>query len=295
MFIVDEFVSNLQMDKVQEYRNLKIIPIKSDMAKEGDIQTLENALKKEIVEVTEVTDDDGQVPYLKFLHNGDGGQPIFVMCGSIITGNLQDRVVKTSFVLKPYQERKSDVACVESLRWGAREKGGISEYHISSDMRHKLRKSTQSQIWNQIKAKSMRMKVNSDTNRVEDIYQSHESHINTYREHFVCEPTHIGMIVLIDEKVIGFDLFGIKGLFPKLHHSVITSFIIDALDEGYHYENMKRKVLTVTEFLSQIQRARKKYYEPYPNEKVVMFESQEVTGGGLIEDETLLQLEGFVV
>ena len=133
---VNEFLASLRVAKPQSYKNLTILPLMSNKTKDLKLKTLQEALKEDTVEITEV--QDGAVPFLLFFNKGNND--ILVLSGAIVTGNLQDRTVRSSFILHPQQEAKISVACVEESRWHSRgQKGSQSRYHLASGGHHRIR------------------------------------------------------------------------------------------------------------------------------------------------------------
>lgn len=289
--MLTKFIESLTIDKVQHHKNLEVLFLKSALASDMDMKTFDEM--KDFVEVTEVS-DDGEVPFLSFTNKSP--YKILALSGSLISGGYQDRTIKTGFLLMPNSTKRISVFCVENLRWKDKIRKGIkSKYHLSSDIRKNLRTSEQTEIWRKIKEKQERMRVMSPSRTIHDIYESRQSEIEAFQEAFKCNPDHIGIITLIQGKVIAMDVSGIKGIYPKLHSSIITSHIVDAVDEDFCKQLRSRKPLTVDAFLRSIKEAKGKYINQDGNGQVITFESAEVLGDGLIEDNTLLELEAFAV
>ncbi len=288
--MLTQFIDSLTIDKVQHHKNLEVLFLKSPLAYDMDMKTFDEM--KDFVDVTEV--NDGEVPFLSF-HNRSPHK-IICLSGSLISGGYQDRTIKSSFILHPEQETKISVFCVENLRWKDKIRRGIkSKYHLSSDIRKNLRTSEQTEIWRKIREKQDRMRVMSPSRTIHDIYESRQSEIEAFQEAFRCDPDHVGIITLVQGKVISMDVSGIRGIYPKLHSSIITSHIVDAVDEDFCKQLRSRQSLSVDAFLKSIKEARRQYINQEGNGQGISFESDKVVGDGLVENETLLEMEAFAV
>ena len=292
MFFVNEFLKSLEVDEApQKYKNLTIYPLKSNLAAELDILSLQEAMEMEndAISISEVQDDGGVVSSLFFKSGID--KPIYI--SGIILGNLQDRVVKSDFILHPFEERTVEVACVEQSRWGNRQKRSLSEYPVFSNIKPFLRQSDQSFVWKKVREKASSMNVQSE--RSQDIYLSHEESISDFKKHFYCRGDYVGMVVSIDDYSFAAEIYGIKGLFSKMFSSLINGYAFDALDKQQHYELMRRKKLTVNQFLSATQNTKIKFYETQEGEKIFDLKSDDIIGDAMAERDQLIHLQTFLV
>ena len=77
-------------------------------------------------------------------------------------------------------------------------------------------------IINDIREKSKRFSVSSDTESMNDIYKSYDKKIEEYEKVFRLYPEQVGFIALIDQKVVGSDIFGMKSVLPKVYNFTQT-------------------------------------------------------------------------
>jgi hypothetical protein len=291
MFFVNEFLKSLEVEPPQKYHNLTIYPLKSKLASEVDILSLDEAMEMEndAIEISEVQDDGGVVSSLFFKSKID--KAIYI--SGMILGNLQDRVVKTDFILKPFEERTAEVACVESTRWGNKQKRSLSEYPVFSNIKPFLRKSDQEFVWQKVREKASSMKVESE--RTEDIYLNHKESIDDFKKHFYCRQDYVGMVVCLDDRCYAMEIYAIKGLFPKMFSSLINGYVFDALDKQQHYDLLRRKKLTVSQFLSETQNTEMRFYETEQGERVFDLKAEGIIGDALaIEQDKLVRLASFL-
>lgn len=291
---VEEFIASLRVAEPQSYKNLTILPLMSSKTKDLRLKTLEEALSEGTIEITEI-DGGGTVPKLKFVNSG--GEAVLILQGSIIKGNLQDRAIKTSFVVYPHTEVSGDVFCIESSRWRPirGQKAYKPDRHLSADIRMDFSKNNQSSVWRKIQEKRQRMNIQSHTDSADYIYENYQEELEEFKRAFLIKPDYVGIIGLIEGKPVAMDISGVKEIFHKQFPDLISSFVIDALDSDYCKEIKKQKGLTVEQFLRAVARAKKEEREAIGGTEI-RFESDEVVGGALVDHDhdVVVQLEAFL-
>lgn len=290
---VNEFIQSLQIGKVQTHKNLDIYSLVSPLTRNLNVQSLNEALEAGTAKITEM-DGGAEVPHLKFTNTGN--QSILVIEGVIIQGNLQNRTVRRSFLLRAGHEEMADVYCVEQGRWNSGGRTGhASKFHLYSELRkmNSRKGSNQSHTWNSIGNKSARMHTVSGSGAVDEIYQQHEERIDAYKHSFTCKADYVGMIASVNEHIVGLEVLGINGLFQKQFPSLISSYVMDAIDEGYCEELSKRKKLTVDEFLRCILSAKKETVDSISRGKNIRIESERVSGTALLDEDALVHMAVF--
>lgn len=292
ILMVDEFIASLRVAEPQIHKNLIIVPLMSDKTANLTLKTLEEAMASESIEITEL-DGGGTVPHLKFLNKSN--EAVLILHGTIIKNNLQDRAVKTSFIVKPHSEIEGDVFCIEASRWRSMrgQKAYKPDRHLSADIRMDFSKNDQGAVWEKIRRKRERMmRINSPTDSADFIYDDYQAELEQYRKAFVLKPEYTGIIGMIEGKPIGMDISGVKEVFHRQFPDLITSFVIDALDSGYCQEVRKHKPLTVKQFLKAVARAKKRERNAIGG-KGIELEGEGVVGGALVDHDAVVQLEAF--
>jgi len=290
---VDEFLASVTVAEPQSHRNLTILPLMSGKTNDLRLKTLEEALSEGTIEITE--DGGGSVNSLRVANHGD--TPVLLLSGTILKANLQDRVLRTTFISYPHSVVTGECFCVESDRWRpirSQEKAVKPDRHLSADIRMNFSKSNQNDIWSQIEKKRKRMNVQGNTESADHIYEQYQVDIEEYKKAFTCRPDYAGCIALIEGKPIGMDISGIKEIFHRQFSDLVSSFVIDALDSAYCEEVRKQKPLTVDQFLRAVARAKKQTQEALGGTGI-KFESGEVVGGALVDHDhnVVVQIEAF--
>ena len=168
MNIITETLDRLTIQDPITFENLSLFPITASHPVEPGYISLDEALAKETVEITEVS-AGGSVPELKLINKGD--TRILLLDGEELVGAKQNRILNLTILVPPKAEIIIPVTCVEQGRWSYRSSmfrtSGRSMYTkarsrtVESVSLHLAcegsRSSDQHGIWNSISAKSMRM------------------------------------------------------------------------------------------------------------------------------------------
>lgn len=224
------------------FQNLTLFPLLRPCSTEApDYLLLEDAIAQGLARVTEVT-ADGSVPELRF--QNDSNQPVLLLDGEELIGAKQNRILNVTVLAPAKQTIVIPVSCVEAGRWNMAapdfKAAGHVLYsrarasrtaHVTASLRDSgTRRSNQSAIWEDIAAKSSRMKAASPTGAMTAVYEKHAVPVEQYVDAFNCDPLQAGVMFVIPGSCIGVDLFDnpatLRRLFPKL----VRSYALDALE-----------------------------------------------------------------
>ena len=124
-------------------------------------------------------------------------RPVLILDGEILVGAKQNRVVNASILVGPKVELKVPVSCVEQQRWryvsekfmkagvfptpGCGPKSEqVSQYLEAMG----VFAADQGAIWDEAERKQRKMRVDSPTRAVNDVYESHEEKLRRYCDAF---------------------------------------------------------------------------------------------------------------
>jgi hypothetical protein len=241
MALIVDAVKNVRVGEPALFRNLAVFPLFGSDAGAADYLTLDEALEQECSEVTEVS-EGGSVPELKFVNSGE--RPVFLLDGEQLIGAKQNRILNLSILVAGGRTIIIPVSCVEAGRWRHRTSRFSSDQsvHYAEGRARKMaqvslsmgatgqRRSDQSKVWEDIREKSSRFSVLSDTSAMSDIFEKEEARLKDYEQSFQVREGQSGAVFAINGKIVGLDLFDsvetLKKLFPKL----LQSYGLDALD-----------------------------------------------------------------
>lgn len=236
-----EALAEAEVCGVQATGGLQVISIRWIVSEDLEYLTLDEALGKDVLEVTEV-DEGGRVPTIRVANRSD--HPVFMMAGELLTGCKQDRVLNTSIVVPAHQEIQIPVTCVEAGRWGYRSrKFGSAKSSSHSMLRMMMSKQatssyrnvgearpSQSCVWEEVERKLTALDSRSGTSALHDVFTDYAERLERYLERMTAPRGSNGIVVVIDGRIVGADMFDKASTLAKLWAKLLRSYAIDALE-----------------------------------------------------------------
>jgi hypothetical protein len=306
---VDDFIFSLRLGEPDSFGNLTAFPLYSEYSRVDWYTLLDEAINTKKFIVTEIN-EAGRVPELKVLNGLD--TDVLILDGEELVGAKQNRIVNTTIIIGRGKEVVVPVSCVEHGRWSYKSKDfKPSKSYLYAGLRSKKSKSVhenlmacrsyhsdQNEIWNDIREKSMRFSVSSETESMNDIYKSNDKKIEEYEKAFKLHPEQVGFIALIDQKVVGSDIFGMKSVLPKVYNKILRGYILDALDRDRKDEGSippDKYVLAgeVKRFLDQVRATKKNSFKSVGEGDDIRFEGNQVNGFALVNKDEIVHLAAF--
>ncbi len=302
--LIKEYIDGIKIGNVQSYKNLAVFPLVSDYHLDLDHLTLDEALDKNAIDVFEL-DDEGSVPELKVVNKSD--TMILILDGEELVGAKQNRIVNNNILIAGKDTVVIPVSCVEQGRWSD---GSLKFYSQKRVMSPRMRAGKSDQvkcsldlsgsftadqgaIWNSISGKALRMKAESPSSAMSEIYNKKEDSIKDYAKHFSLIESQIGSVFMIDGKVMGMDCFGKPETFEKVFEKLVESYALDAIDTPKSKESSKVESDRVSEFVRNPTTSK---VEPRPSVGLgtdCRLESKKITGFALAHDNKILHLSAF--
>lgn len=287
MRVLDEFVSNLYVGEAQEFEALRIMPVFIRQDRAFPYLDLEEALKRNVVEVTEVS-EQGSVPALLVKNTGD--LDVIVLDGEELIGAKQNRIVNTTIIIPARSTVEIPVSCVEARRWGYNSRSFSSSRNLSyaslrarkhrsvtdNLRRFGVHRSDQGEIWRDIDSKMSRVAATpSPTAAMRDMYDSTvspeaERRLDAelqYRE------GQAGYLAFVRGGFAGGDVFGSAELCRGKLAKLARSHYLDALDRAVDFP-----ALTAEEVVRQVRAARQEQFATVGKGAEVRFEGSDVQG-----------------
>jgi hypothetical protein len=309
MALIVDTVKSIRVGEPALFRSLAVFPLFGSGAGAADYLTLDEALEQKCSEVTEVS-EGGSVPDLKFVNSGK--RPVFLLDGEQLIGAKQNRILNLSILVAGGRTIIIPVSCVEAGRWRHRTSHFSSDqslYYAEGRARKMAqvslslsstgqRRSDQSKVWEDIREKSSRFSVVSDTSAMSDIFEKEEARLKDYEQSFQVREGQSGAVFAINGKIVGLDLFDsaetLKKLFPKL----LQSYGLDALDHERR-EGSGRKAACgskdVDAFLKGITEAEAEEFDAVGEGRDVRLSGKELAGAALIVDNRVIHMSAFAV
>ncbi len=301
---IESLFENIKLARKQVFQNLTIFPLLGPNGGEPNYLTLEQALEQNVVRITEL-DREGSVPELKLINSGE--KNVLILEGEELVGAKQNRIVNSTFLIGGKTEVVIPVSCVEQGRWRyeSNEFGtGKKMMHASlrrshqEDVKFSLQSgrgygSNQGRIWQDIAEKSTRMNVSTSTRAMGDMYESYETKLTEYLNHFQLIELQAGAVFAINGEVLGLECFGCHDTLKRFFDKIVKSYALDALDSIDPENEKSVPPEKARNFMASI---RKSQVEKHPSlglGKNVVIESRSVSGSGFIKDERVIHLSVF--
>lgn len=235
------FIHSLRLGQIQTYRNLALHPLLADGTREPAYLTLAEALVTGGFRVEEVS-FGGTVPELKVINKL--ARPVLMLDGEELVGAKQNRVLNLTVLVPAESELKIPVSCVEAGRWQhmsdsflaadraqfargrARKLAQVSESLKDSGARY----SQQSDVWDEISAKSARMAAHSPTGAMAAIYEHSRGSLDDFVRALPPRQGQVGAVFSIGGQVAGLDAFECAATYARVAAKLLRSYAVDALE-----------------------------------------------------------------
>ena len=150
-------------------------------------------------------EETGNVPSLRFFAE----EPTLIRCGEgVLGGGKQDRIIAESTVVEGH--RNLNVFCIEAGRW-EHSQGEWLHTNTPITMRKAiLEGKNQQQVWSMVQQILSAWGVHSGTSALGELYAYHGHEFERYISRFNWSDDEVGMIVSVDGKVQGVEIFGDK-------------------------------------------------------------------------------------
>ena len=300
-----ESLAELKIGDPQTVHNLTMIPLLNDNVVEADYLLLDQALELNVIEVSEVS-DSGSVPELKVLNKGT--QRILLLDGEELLGAKQNRILNVTVMVPAQQTITIPVSCVEAGRWHhqSRTFSSAGRAHFAEGRARKTRRVNESmrvdgsrrgrqgEVWADISEKAMRMDAASQTDAADVIYKTHRRSLDEYLNGFTGVANQTGAIFNVNGSTTGVDLFNSTSAMSGCLNKLVESYALDAIDYHRSGESEKNGV-DVKRFLDGIGQSEAHTYPAVGEGEDLRFDNDDLSGGALIVDDSVVHLCGFKV
>jgi len=240
---VVEALDSVELGSSQSFRNMTVFPLYARTLREADYITLDEALAKEWVRITEVG-ESGTVPELSLVNHGPS--PVLLLDGEELIGAKQNRVLNLTILVAAESKLVIPVSCVESGRWrhvsrhfSAAPRTQFAEAraakmrNVTASLMHSgTRRSNQGEVWQVIEERSARVGAESDTHAMSAMFEKLEPAVDDFVRAFAPDARQVGAIFAINGRVAGLDLFDAPSTWRKLAPKLVRSYAVDAIDRS---------------------------------------------------------------
>lgn len=275
----------------QHYKNVTIIPLSVNYNKRLNLLSLEKGLDMGIVEVTECK--EAIVESVNVINNAIS--PLLLIDGDEILGSKQNRIISRSVIVPPESVLEVPVNCSEKNRWEySSKKFSYSPYFANFNTRRvKADKSynAQSKIWDSIDQMFTDYDLKSPTAALSDNYESLKINQDEYLKNFNIVKGQNGLITVINDEIVGFELFYNESLYKRYHEKLLRSYVIDALKDNDSGNCIMEE--DIINYLKSIENTTFTYAEELGFGKSLNFTNDYGAGSVLFFDDELIHMSYF--
>lgn len=227
----------VQVGEPVEHRGIVVTPLFPRRDPVASFITLDEALPQGL-RITEV-DEAGSVPEL--VVRNPLTERVLLYDGEELVGAKQNRIVERSVLVAAGATLKIPVKCVEQGRWSRR------TAHFEPVPRAaypELRRATldgQAAVWDEVAAKSHRLRAASPTGAVEAVYERRSSTIEEYLDALPRQDGQCGALVGIAGRLTCLDYVSRSDVFAGLHGKLLRGYALSALESPVNKPSRRRQ------------------------------------------------------
>jgi len=301
--VMRDRLQNVQLGKVQHFRNVSIYPLFLEARAVVDHLVLKEAIEQDLVVIREV-DEGGHVPELVVVNNAD--KPLLILDGEELFGAKQNRVLNTTVLLRKKTATIIPVSCTEQGRWHYEAKTfkdsgyimsprirGVKNRSVQESLyRSGNYQSDQGAVWSGIHEQAVDASVQSPTGAMRDIHEARKADVGDYEQHFPCLDGQQGILVAIGGSVVGMDMVSNGGSYAMLHSKLVKSYLMDAILRETEPSKPVDEA-TARQFLDDIAECRVDRYKSVGHGWDLRYEGRRLFGSALEYRKGLVHLAAF--
>jgi hypothetical protein len=238
---IKSLIDSLAIGTAWNRFNLTVHPLIGSENGKASYLILDQAMATGQFRIVEVS-VAGSVPELKVI-NGLS-QPVLLLDGEELIGVKQNRVLNLTIMIPAKTEMTIPVSCVEAGRW-RHDSDSFAAAGRAQFARGRAKKLTQvsaalcetggrhgdqTDIWNEIATKSVRMGVSSPTGAMAALYEQNQAQLNDFVHAMPRCERQVGAVVSINGQIVGVDVFDCADIFTGQAAKLIRSYAVDAMD-----------------------------------------------------------------
>jgi len=227
---------DFQLGDPVEHRGIVITPLFPTGDPVAGYITLDEALPRGL-QIRE-TSDAGSVPELAVVNPLD--EAVLLYDGEELIGAKQNRILNVSVLVGAGAKLPIPVSCVEQGRWNRSSVAFDSALHIShAHLRRRkaemlaaqplARGVAQSEVWQEIGEKQMRMSVASPTGANRDTFEAYGERLRKLEDAFPLHPGQCGAVLAIGDDLC-LDTVSRPDAFSLLWPKLRAGYLLDALE-----------------------------------------------------------------
>ena len=295
-------VAGLELGEPASHRGLTVVPLVSGFKSRLRYLLLEEALRKNLVTVREVS-EGGSVPELAVRNRAS--RPVLIVDGEELVGAKQNRVANLTMLIPANGTTIIPVSCVEVGRWAySRPDFGVTDRVQNArgraeklgSVRHSMRtsgsrRSDQGQVWESLAEESATMRAASPTGAMSAMFERHKDTLDDYVGVLEAQPNHLGAVFIVEGRRCGLDLFDKPTTFATFLPKLVRSYAIDLLGRKERRDDPVNE--DVDAFIQRILGASYDDHQAVGLGRDVGVVGDGVVAGALVAKRTVVHLTAF--
>jgi hypothetical protein len=220
--------------------------------------------------------------------------------GEELVGAKQNRILNVSVLVGAETELPIPVSCVEQGRWRHVSMQLSAALHAAHpELRRRKAESlrneplargvSQSEVWDEVREKNLRMDVRSSTGASADAYRRWQEPLVELERRFPLHPGQAGAVLALGDSLC-LDYVSRPDAFERLYPKLLRGYMLDALERLDGSATSEERVV---EFVGEVGSAAKTRRPSAGLGVDLRLESAAVIGSGLELEGELLQLSAF--
>lgn len=279
-----------------EHRGIVVTPLFPRSDPRARYLALEEAITRGL-RIEEVG-ASGSVPELRVVN--PLSENVLLYDGEELVGAKQNRILNVSVLVGAETELPIPVSCVEEGRWRqVSSTFGASPQAAHPELRRRKAESlrldplargiSQSEVWEEVREKNLRMDVHSRTGASADAYRRWQDPLVELERAFPLQPGQAGALLALGDDLC-LDYVSRPDAFERLYPKLLRGYMLDALER---LDRPAASEETVAEFVREAISAKSTRRPSAGLGEDLRLESAGVLGSGLELEDELLQLSAF--
>jgi hypothetical protein len=297
---IKNYLHNLRFGETQSYQHISVIRLHAVVNGAPSYIALADAMATRTLTVTEVS-EGGSVPKLLVLNDSD--QPVLIIDGEELIGAKQNRILNTSILLQERSRTVVPVSCTEQGRWAyASPQFAMSDSVLERKIRSRKSRSVsqslaqcsepqsnQGEVWDGIQALHCKAKSSSPTSAMHDVFKAKAERLNECLQAFPRAEGQVGLLVLINGRVAGFDVVSRPEVYSRLHEKLVRSYVLDALlDESPPARPPAEAPALAQAFVGALEASREEVFPSVGYGRDHRYHTPSLTGSALAHEDHLI-------
>jgi hypothetical protein len=220
--------------------------------------------------------------------------------GEELVGAKQNRILNMTVLVAARSRTPIPVSCVEEGRWSRRTASfGAAPHAAHPELRRRKAErlaaepmalgAAQSEVWDEVRAKSARLGVHSPTGAQADVFRSHEDELRELERAFPLQPGQCGSVLALGNDLC-LDYVSRPDAFARLYPKLRAGYLLDGLER---LDGKPARRASLEGFVGSVETATRARRPSAGLGKDVRLAGLGVVGSGLELEGELLQLCAF--